>query len=203
MFNELKLLIPTITHLPNEEKTKRLMAKGISCADFLEKAEELYSLQMAKDNITWPPACHAKDSKAVPKEYREYAQANLAKTRQMSDNDGDKKTFILLQIPPSDSASSTGSKDGHPVYEQKVYGLNLYWYAKCKFWTKSHSTGGHIDNYKSIKRKKEKEEKDETKTDPESNYASGIFFDPSIWHCPITNLHLLQEEQGINTINNW
>jgi len=193
MYNQLKAVIPTLTHLPNAEKTKRLMALGISITDFLHKAEELYSLQMAPDNITWPPACHAKDSKAVPRN-----MAQLATSKRMSDNNGTteedadgNKTFSLLRIPPPDDAPSTGSKDGYPVYEQKVYGITLYWCNKCHLWTNSHSTGRHINNYK---RNKGKKEKDGTTTDPTSNYASGITFDPSVWFCEISEPHRHQEE---------
>jgi hypothetical protein len=196
MYSRLKVAIPTLTHLPNADKTKRLMAQGISILDFLHKAEELYSLQMAQDNISFPSACHAKDSKAVPRSI-----AHLATSKRMSTDDdatkkdggktdGNKK-FLLLRVPPPLYASSSGSKNGHPVYEQKIRGTTLYWCDKCQFWTTSHSTGLHDDN---DKRNKGKKEKDGTVTDPNSNYASGISFDPSVWHCPINNPHLHQEE---------
>jgi hypothetical protein len=49
----------------------------------------------------------------------------------------------------------------------------------------------HINNYK---RNKGKKEKDGTATDPTSNYASGITFDPSVWFCEISEPHRHQEE---------
>jgi hypothetical protein len=106
------------------------------------------------------------------------------------DVDGNKK-FLLLRVPTPDYASSTGSKNGHPVYEQKIRGTTLYWCDTCRYWTASHSTGGHDDNYKHNKGKKEK---DGTTTDPTSNYASGITFDPSVWLCKISEQQCHQEE---------
>merc|ERR1711988_1723640 len=41
---------------------------------------------------------------------------------------------------------------------------------------------------------KGKKEKDGTTTDPTSNYASGITFDPSVWFCEIIEPHRHQEE---------
>merc|ERR1719171_2282267 len=58
-------------------------------------------------------------------------------------------------------------------------------------YVQSHSTGRHINNYK---RNKGKKEKDGTTTDPTSNYASGITFDPSVWFCEISEPHRHQEE---------
>merc|ERR1712196_314780 len=45
-----------------------------------------------------------------------------------------------------------------------------------------------------IKHNKGKKEKDGTTTDPTSNYASGITFDPSVWLCEISEKQCHQEE---------
>jgi hypothetical protein len=63
---ELQAKLPEFFHLTLTQKEEELAKLGLGWEDILDLAEERYQLQMQEGNVTWPPACNAKDSKAPP-----------------------------------------------------------------------------------------------------------------------------------------
>ena len=66
----LESALQSIMHISNQDKTAELIKRGLSFKQVMEIALQAYASQVCdKDNITWLPALHAKDSKAVPSSY--------------------------------------------------------------------------------------------------------------------------------------
>ena len=66
---ELESALQESAHLGFAAKTAHLEKKKLSLPHLTQLAGDKYRLQMDKSKVTWPPAMHAPDSKAVPHSY--------------------------------------------------------------------------------------------------------------------------------------
>ena len=74
LLNQVQAQCKLITHLSNQEKAAHMTKKHLSWRDILKKAESQYKEQTVETQVRWPPACHARDSKAAP---ASFGAANL------------------------------------------------------------------------------------------------------------------------------
>ena len=192
--------VSQVSHLNNREKDHALSQKEVGWEDILGKAEELYRTMTVDGSVRWPPACNINDSRAPPRGYG----ANLTqykfnngkkdkKTHSKNKNNGQHKKQSFkkkTENPKNGSWKNERPKkhqlerhvNGVPVYSQQRDGRKYWWCEKCEhkgkkgFWTVSHHTNDHIDDFKFKKAKNNK-----AKSHGQVNMGEGLAPQYNLW----------------------
>ena len=140
--------LPKLTHLNNASKAKHLEAIDLGSEHLLTVAEDRYKLQMLEGNVEWPPACHAKDSKAAP---TNFGSANLTQVHGSSQTKGvchecgkpghyrrNCPTTNTNKItPPPATETPIRHVNGEPEFEKTIQNRKMFW---CKHFNRWSTT---------------------------------------------------------------
>jgi hypothetical protein len=166
-----------------------------------------------KDNVTWPPAMHAKDSKAVPDGFNKAASALLSQLldKKESNKHKDKassgetgtngnidsgKSFDLLRIAPPDDAVAARFVNGKAVFEQDIGGKKFFWCSICSRWTTTHHSGTHVRGFRNSNKNKSND------NDKAKANLAHLPIDPSIWYCSIQE-EVQEEKEPHDLDDGW
>jgi hypothetical protein len=158
-----------IRHMNSSEQHRAMIEDDLDIHSVLEKCKESYRKQIKKK--AWSPALHAKDSKALLKDYGSVNLtdgSNLKQTvntlvqKAMSAKPRDKsKDFCRICGKPGHWAKDCPKNKGKRNHRQPnrlskwappkpneneiklIDGKKKYWCATCKRWTDTHTTDGH------------------------------------------------------------